>query len=136
MKGDPYKRVVLNGVRTVEHVLIAESVLGKKLPLGAVVHHADGNPRNNAKMNLVICPDQAYHFLLHTRMDALAACGNASWLKCEYCKQYDDPANLRLYKQKRGANFKGRHRKCHAEAQIKRYRESPKRAPIRGPYCV
>ena len=29
--------------------------------------HLDGNPRNNAPSNLVICQDKAYHMLLHAR---------------------------------------------------------------------
>jgi len=52
------------------HVLIAEKALGKKLPPGAVVHHADGNPSNNKNSNLVICPSQAYHMLIHARTRA------------------------------------------------------------------
>ncbi len=131
-----YKRIIHNSRRIVEHVVIAERALGHALPPKAVVHHADGNPRNNVNANLVICPDQAYHLLLHTRMEALSACGNANWLKCEYCKQYDDPENMRLYKQKRGANPKARHRACHAAAELKRYRASPNRAPKRGTYAI
>lgn len=48
-----------------EHVLRAERALGRVLPHGAQV---DGNRRNNANSNLVICPDAAYHRLLHSRM--------------------------------------------------------------------
>ena len=51
-----------------QHVLIAERVLGKPLPAGAVVHHVDGNRLNNANSNLVICQDQSYHMHLHVRM--------------------------------------------------------------------
>jgi hypothetical protein len=54
-----------------EHILVAESVLGHSLPAGAVVHHVDGNKHNNAPGNLVICEDDAYHRLLHTRMRRL-----------------------------------------------------------------
>lgn len=43
-----------------EHVVIAESALGKRLPHKAVVHH-------HSKDQLVICQDQAYHMLLHKR---------------------------------------------------------------------
>lgn len=50
-----------------EHVLVAEKALGKKLPEKAVVHHLDKNPLNNSNANLVVCPSQAYHFLLHRR---------------------------------------------------------------------
>jgi hypothetical protein len=57
-----------------EHVLIAEKALGKPLPKGAVVHHVDRDSMNNntkSPWNLVVCPDQAYHLLLHARVRAL-----------------------------------------------------------------
>lgn len=44
----------------------AELALGKPLPRGAEVHHADGSMRDDAP--LVICQDRAYHMLLHKRM--------------------------------------------------------------------
>lgn len=81
------------GLRAI-HIGVAEKALGRKLPLGAVVHHVDENTLNNANENLVICPSKAYHNLLHQRMRALGACGNANWRKCPYCKQYGDPANM------------------------------------------
>lgn len=83
---------------TAEHILLAEKVLGKPLPKGAVVHHADGNSFNNTLTNLVICPDRAYHNLLHARMRALAVCGHADWRKCSYCKEYDNPENMVIQK--------------------------------------
>lgn len=60
----------------VEHLLIAERALGHRLPKGAVVHHFDGNKRNNARTNLVICEDQSYHRLLHRRQDIILFGGN------------------------------------------------------------
>jgi hypothetical protein len=51
-----------------EHILLAERALGKPLPPKAVVHHMNENPADNhTPFNLVICPDQAYHLLLHQR---------------------------------------------------------------------
>ena len=97
-----------NGVTQAEHIVIAERALGKPMPAGAVVHHADGNKLNNAPTNLVICPNQAYHRLLHRRMAAMQACGDPNWRKCWVCKQYDDPA--RLYISPNGQNIN--HRAC------------------------
>lgn len=74
-----------------QHILIAEKALGKYLPKGACIHHANGS-RNSGP--LVICQDTAYHFLLHQRTRAFKACGHASWRKCWICKQHDEPKNI------------------------------------------
>lgn len=99
-----------------EHILIAEKALGKPLPPGAVVHHANGT-RNSG--TLVICQDEAYHQFLHHRMRALKECGHADWRKCQYCHQYDDPQNMCIQKIKRGSAF---HKKCRAKYELMRKR--------------
>lgn len=75
------------------HVLIAEQALGRYLPDGAEVHHADGNIRNNVNANLVICQDKAYHKLLHVRARTLRAGGNPNTDKfcadCQKCKPFE-----------------------------------------------
>lgn len=47
------------------HRLVAELVIGKPLPNGAVVHHVNRDPLDNRHRNLVICQSQAYHASLH-----------------------------------------------------------------------
>jgi len=94
VNGDGYIDVSINGRRTYEHILVAEKALGKRLPTGAVVHHVDENKSNNVPANLVVCPDEAYHRLIHRRMDALDACGNPDFRKCPLCEKYDDPEIL------------------------------------------
>ncbi len=69
-----------------EHVLVAEKSLGRKLPPGAVVHHANGITDDNKNCNLVICESQAYHRLLHRRARAFSATGNANARRCYYCR--------------------------------------------------
>lgn len=107
-----------------EHTVIVEKVLGKRLPSEAEVHHVDGNKSNNSHSNLVVCPDIPYHKLLHRRTEALAACGNANWIKCRFCKQYDAPENLtvttRKTKKQNGVLL-AYHRACNLADQ-KRYR--------------
>jgi hypothetical protein len=78
-----------------EHTIIATEALGKHLPDSACVHHVDYDKTNNVKSNLVICQDDFYHALLHTRTDALRACGYVHYLKCCYCKLYDHPDNIK-----------------------------------------
>lgn len=106
---------------TREHTVIAEKVLGKKLPSDAEVHHVDGDKSNNAHHNLVICPDSAYHKLLHRRQKALNTCGNANWIKCTFCKIYDDPKNLTVTKRNThsGTTLLAYHKSCNTEANHK-----------------
>lgn len=92
-----------------EHVLVAEKALGKKLPEGAVVHHRDKNPSNNNPWNLIVFASQADHLHFHKRERAYDASGHADWLKCHYCKQYDDPINLYVYKN---SSRMPHHRSC------------------------
>ncbi len=69
------------------HVAIAEAALGKPLPIGAQVHHVDGDKWNNTPSNLVICQDRAYHFLLHVRDRVRRLGGNPNTQRtCADCK--------------------------------------------------
>ena len=79
---------------TTLHRVLAERALGKPLPKGAVIHHADNDPSNNDTTNLVICPDESYHNLLHLRLAAYQACGNPNFVKCYVCKKYDAVSSL------------------------------------------
>lgn len=87
-----------HGYRTIgqkyEHILIVEKILGKKLPKGAEVHHFNENKLDNYAANFVVCPNRAYHCLLHRRQRAMRECGNPNWIKCSYCKSWDRPDNL------------------------------------------
>lgn len=83
--------------------LVVERILGFPLPPGAVVHHWDEDRNNNLPHNLVVCPSEAYHNLLHMRMEAAKASGDPNKLRCYVCKQYDDKERL-LPVRKAGRN--------------------------------
>lgn len=107
-----YQYFSVNGKNVREHIQVAEKALGKKLPPKAVVHHVNENKLDNSNANLVICPNDKYHKLIHQRMKALAACGQADWRKCPYCHQYDNTENMRGEKSGRFV-----HRKCSADSK-------------------
>lgn len=102
------------------HVQIAENALGRPLKGSELVHHANGDERDNRNENLVICPNMAYHKLLHARINAKKASGNPTFRKCPYCKEHDDPKNMRAtLKQGIESNFY--HPNCAREASKKNY---------------
>jgi hypothetical protein len=101
-------------VESREYRRIVERILGRPLPPKAVVHHVDENRFNNVPSNFVVCPDEAYHRMLHQRMRALREGGNANFLKCKICKKWDAPTAIKH----------ARHPKCHAD------RERNRRYPV------
>lgn len=109
-----------------EHIIVAEAALGRYLPPAAVIHHVDENKQRNVGGNLVICPDNAYHQLLHRRQRALSACGDANALRCHICHTYERQSEVvTLEGVSGGKPYKQTfHRDCAsrrtAEAKVKR----------------
>lgn len=52
-----------------EHRFVAEWILGRELLPGEVVHHIDGDKRNNKTTNLMVFPSQAEHAAWHKEHD-------------------------------------------------------------------
>ena len=100
-----------------EHVFVMSEILGRPLTALEVVHHRDGDPKNNLPSNLMLCTDQAAHLLQHAKERALEACGNSKFMKCPYCKKYDNPLNMRV----RNDRYSAYHIECKAAAN-KAYR--------------
>ena len=50
-----------------EHRVVAENILGRLLKAGEVVHHIDGDKRNNTPDNLMVLDSQSDHMKLHRR---------------------------------------------------------------------
>jgi hypothetical protein len=84
-----------------------EKAIGRELHLGAIIHHVNGIKNDNRPGNLVVCPNEKYHRMLHVRAQALKECGRKDYRKCYYCQIYDDINKLII--QEKGAAY---HRNC------------------------
>lgn len=61
-----YKMVYRNGKTDREHRFIAKEMLGRELNTNEVVHHIDGNKRNNAVQNLMVVT-RSEHARIHAK---------------------------------------------------------------------
>lgn len=115
-----YKRATSYGRRVTRALANAEKALGKRVPKGAIVHHASGDWTDDSNENLVICPSAEYHRLLHKRMDAMRECGNPNFVKCQFCKKWDDPERMVHVKKTDRPSTTFFHYSCRSERAAKR----------------
>lgn len=89
---EPYQRVRYGNRYVRAHRVRAELALGRPLRGTECVHHADGTKDTDAP--LVICPDESYHRLLHTRTAVVRLGGNPNTERvcchCQKCKPYTE----------------------------------------------
>ncbi len=71
-----------------EHRVVVEDIIGKYLPDHAIVHHLNGNRKHNNPDNLVVCPNDAYHQLIHNRTYSLVFTGSPNNRWCPGCEQF------------------------------------------------
>lgn len=64
-----YKTITVDGKECLEHRVVMEKHLGRKLIGDELVHHKDRNKRNNDISNLVLCKNDAEHRQLHAKED-------------------------------------------------------------------
>lgn len=60
-----------------EHRVVAERMLGRSLTGDEVVHHIDGDIRNNNPENLHVFPSQAEHAAYHAKLSAFFRGGDS-----------------------------------------------------------
>lgn len=99
-----------------EHVLVMEGILGRFLSDEEVVHHINEIKTDNRPDNLMLFPNQREHRIFHIRLRALQECGNPDYRQCTFCKQWDDPSNLKI--RPHSSNY---HTKCAREETKRRY---------------
>jgi hypothetical protein len=109
-----------NGNYVLEHVVVAERALGKRLPLDVEIHHVNEDKADNRRSNLVICQDHAYHMLIHARQRALRGCGDPSYRRCRHCREWDAPG-LMIQIEKGKSSFA--HRACRNRYKRQAYQQ-------------
>jgi|CXWL01.1.fsa_nt_gi hypothetical protein len=93
---NPSHRLAKKDGYVFEHVAIADKALNGTLPPLAIIHHHNEIKHDNGRGNLVICENRAYHNLLHARMRAFKATGNANAIRCICCRRYEMAPSSRI----------------------------------------
>ena len=66
-----YKSRFYNGEKIFEHRENAEKKIRRKLLKNEIVHHIDGDKKNNSLNNLYVCKDKSEHMRLHDNLEKI-----------------------------------------------------------------
>ena len=86
-----------------------EAAARRPLTSKECVHHVDLDKHNNENSNLVVCPSQSYHLLLHSRTRVLDLGGDPNTEK--YC-DYHKILHSRDVFSTRPSSYDGLHNMC------------------------
>src|SRR5207253_1241942 len=107
-----YKYVRIPGRRCMEHRLVTERHIGRRLDRSEVVHHKDGNKLNNTIENLELIQSQGEHCQRHRRRFS-----SLSEKECSGCRMVKSRSEFNL--RGRGGHNIDLHqaycRKCQSE---------------------
>ena len=131
-----YKYVKDKWSNGTEHAAIFFKILGRRMRKGECMHHIDENKANNSHDNLVICPSESYHRLLHYRANAMEATGSADAIYCRYCKKFEADLTL-MHSRPMGRSTMTAHRTCILQAHREQAtRRRAKKGWKKGPYNI
>jgi len=91
------------------HRLKGEAAVERPLSSKECVHHVDLDKHNNENSNLVVCPNQSYHLLLHARTKVIDLGGDPN--KDKYCGGCKELHPLGMF-NKRKDRYDGLHSQC------------------------
>lgn len=81
--------VIVRGLSSIRlHKYVVEKTIGRELKQHEVIHHINYDKTDNRRCNLLLCPNQAYHKLVHARTDAINSGVDLNIQhKCSSCKE-------------------------------------------------